>query len=135
MVSTTNTICQVENDKITPPKAGANTGATPLTNMSKAKNFVNCLPLYKSLDIALEITAPAPPQKPCTNLKMIIHQILFTKIIPKLANVNNNIAIISGCLRPMESEIGPVNKFPTAKPIINKDKVNCAFEVVVLKSV
>ena len=69
MVSTTNTICQVENDKITPPKAGANTGATPLTNMSKAKNFVNCLPLYKSLDIALEITAPAPPQ----NLAQILN--------------------------------------------------------------
>ena len=69
MVSTTNTICQVENDKITPPKAGANTGATPLTNMSKAKNFVNCLPLYKSLDIALEITAPAPPQNLAQILK------------------------------------------------------------------
>src|SRR5699024_11248634 len=107
------TIYQVKKDKITPPKAIVNTGATQFTNISKAKNFVNCLPLYKSLEIALEITAPAPPQKPCTNLKIIIHHILFTKIIPKLANVNNNIAIISGCLRPIESEKGPVNKFPT----------------------
>src|SRR5699024_9390538 len=115
--SMTKTICQVENDKIMPPKAGANTGATPLTNISKAKNFVNCLPLYKSLEIALEITAPAPPQKPCTNLKLIIHHILFTKIIPILANVNNYISIISACLRLMESEIGQVNKFPIAKLI------------------
>src|SRR5699024_4282907 len=127
--------CQVENDKITPPKAGANTGATPLTNMSKAKNFVNCLPLYKSLDIALEITAPAPPQKPCTNLKMIIHQILFTKIIPNLANLNKINPITTWLLPPMKSEIGSVNNFPIAKPIINKYKVSCAFEVVVLKSV
>src|SRR5699024_7889779 len=134
IVNIINTMRQVEKDKITPPKAGANTGATPLTNINNAKNFVNCFPLYKSLEIALEMTAPAPPQNPCTNRKAIIHQMLSTKIMPILANVNNIIAIKSGCLRPIASEIGPVNKLPIAKPIINKDKVNCEFEVVVLKS-
>ena len=63
-VKITKTIRQVANDNITPPRAGAMTGATPFTSISKAKNFVNCFPLYKSLDIARDITAPAPPQKP-----------------------------------------------------------------------
>ena len=53
------------------------------------------------------------------------------KTIPKLANVKIIIAIISGFLRPVESEIGPANKLPNAKPIINIDNVNCALDVVV----
>ena len=53
------------------------------------------------------------------------------KTIPKLANVKIIIAIISGFLRPFESEIGPANKLPNAKPIINIDNVNCALDVVV----
>ena len=75
-----------------------------------------------------------PPQNPCTNLKAIINQILSTKIIPILANVNNAIATINGVFRPIESDIGPTNKLPNAKPIINKDKVSCELDVVVLKS-
>lgn len=36
--------------------------------------------------------------------------------------------------RPILSDIGPTNRLPNPKPIINKDKVSCAFAVVVLKS-
>ena len=61
-------------------------------------------------------------------------QILSTKIIPILANVNNDMATTSGVFLPIASEIGPTNKLPKARPIINRDNVNCEFEVVVLKS-
>ncbi len=64
---------------MTPPSAGAITGATPLTNISNAKNFVNCLPLYKSLEIALETTAPAPPQ----SLEQILKQSLSKYFLQK----------------------------------------------------
>ena len=63
-VNIINTILQTAKLKIIPPIAGAITGATPFTNMSNDKNFVNSLPLYISLAIALEITEAAPPVTP-----------------------------------------------------------------------
>ena len=63
-VSIINTILHTAKLKITPPIAGAITGATPFTNMSNDKNLVNSLPLYISLAIALEMTEAAPPVTP-----------------------------------------------------------------------
>ena len=102
--------------------------------MSSAKNLVSSFPRYISLAIALDITAQRPPVKPCTNLRNTIIQIFSTKTIPKLAKANIIIDITSGFFRPILSDIGPTNRLPNPKPIINKDKVSCAFAVVVLKS-
>ena len=63
-VSTIKTVRQIDTLKIMPPSVGAIIGAMPLTNINNARNLVSALPLYKSLAIAREMTALAPPVSP-----------------------------------------------------------------------
>ncbi len=76
IVNITNMTLQTATLKMIPPSAGAITGATPLTSINKDRNLVNSLPLYKSLAMALEITAAPPPVIPCKSLKIIISHML-----------------------------------------------------------
>ncbi len=117
-----------------PPTSGANTGATPVTIISRANIRAAIAPSKRSRTTARAITTPTPPARPWTTRRAISVPIDGASAHAAEATVYPTRPASSGRRRPSESLTGPAISCPTAIPSMHPVRVSWPVEALAPRS-
>ena len=119
---------------MTPPNDGANSGATPITSMSRDISREASAPTNRSRMIAMATTVADALKNPCTLRSAMSGTIAGAIAHSSDVRTCSTTPISTGLRRPNRSDSGPITSWPTAPPMSIAVMVSCAAVADVFRS-